>query len=76
MPTKRRIKKYIMSPAEYIRLKDIRTNVTGKIENGELRVLWEGQWILDKDFKAMFPLPNQLHISKDNPDGTKKYLND
>lgn len=74
MTKKKTIKKFVISPAEYIRIKDIRENTTGKIENGELRVLWEGKWILDKDFKAMFPLPNQLYLSRDNPDGTKKYL--
>lgn len=75
MPSKRATtRKYIMSPAEYIRIKDIRDNTPAKIENGELRVFWKGKWILDKDFKAMFPLPNQLHMSKENPDGTKKYL--
>jgi hypothetical protein len=72
----KRIKKYVISPAEYIRIKYIRLYATAKIENGEMRVLWEGNWILDKDFKAMFPLPNQLHLSRENPDGTKKYLNE
>lgn len=74
MSSKKSIKKYSISPAEYIRIKDIRENTPAKIENGELTVLWEGKWIPDKQFKAMFPLPNQLYQAKDNPDGTKKYL--
>jgi hypothetical protein len=74
MGSKKQVNKYLMSPAEYIRIKYIRENTTGKIENGKLYTLWEGKWILDSDFKKMFPLPDQLFLRRDNPDKTKSYL--
>lgn len=77
MPThtpKKFHKNYNMTAAEYIKIMDIRKNTTGKIENGKLYALWQGEWILDSEFLKMFPIPDRLYVSMNNPDTRKAFL--
>lgn len=67
-------KQYNMTASEYVKIKEIRTNATAEIRDGKLWVLWNGKWILNEQFNAMFPLPQTLYMAKDNPDKRKDYL--
>jgi len=67
-------KKYNMTASEYLKIKEIRNNATGMIKDGKMWVLWEGEWILESEFKEMFPIPQMLYMAKENPDKRKDYL--
>jgi len=55
------------SIADYIEDKLKWEHTLGRIENGEMRVLVDGNWITDK----ICPKPNYARAEKANPDGTK-----
>jgi hypothetical protein len=67
-------KKYNMTASEYVKIKQIRDNAPGMIKDGKMLVLWEGEWILESEFKEMFPIPQRLYMAKENPDKRKDYL--
>lgn len=62
-----------MDAAEYVKLKWFIENRTATIRGGVMYVLHEGKWIKNEDFKKMFPLPERLYMSLDNPDKTRLY---
>lgn len=62
-----------MNAIQYVKLKEFIENRLAKIENGILYVLHEGMWIENEQFKKMFPLPERLYMSTDNPDKTRLY---
>ena len=66
-------KNYNMTASEYVKIKQIRDGATGEIRDGKMWVLWESKWILDSEFKEMFPLPQRLYMAKENPDKRKDY---
>lgn len=63
-----------MTVSEYVRNKEIRLYTTAVIKGGKMYRIWEGQEILEKDFRKMFPLPNYLWMSTNNPNENNSYL--
>jgi len=63
-----------MTVKQYLSIKDTLTNTTRRLYRGKWQALYQGRWISEAQFKAMYPLPTVLNGCKDNPDRNKIYL--
>jgi hypothetical protein len=63
-----------MNATEHLERKQLLQNATGKISNGTMYVLHNGQWITDKAFRAIYLLPIKIGRCSENPDKRNLYL--
>jgi len=63
-----------MTVAAYIKTKDILQNTTRRLYRGKWQALYQGRWISEGAFRAMYPLPTVLRGCRENPDKRKLFL--
>ena len=66
----------IMSIADYIKVKDYRANLPGRIKDGAFYVQYLGEWMLSTDFEKEFPpvVVPDFNANLHNPDKTKLWI--
>lgn len=67
----------VITIGQYIDKKEAFHNAPGRITpEGEMKVLWEGEWLTNKDFLALKTSPTNINftLNKNNVDRTRQYL--
>jgi hypothetical protein len=57
------------SLASYIKEKEARKSILCRLYNGEMKVFFEGEWITEKQFNEVWPIPTIVNFfaSTSNP---------
>jgi len=63
-----------MTVKQYLSIKDTLTNTTRRLYRGKWQALYQGKWISEAAFRALYPLPTVLNGCPNNPDRRKLFL--
>lgn len=75
MPSRKvsKLKKWdrVISVGDFLEARDRELYTPARIENGEMFRLEGGNWMPEKEFKALYPVPKVVNFgrNKNNPDG-------
>lgn len=62
--------------SDYLKAKDSYYNAPARILNGNMRVLWENEWLTLEEFKSLVkpPIVPKFGANMENPDKTRLWL--